>query len=252
MIGRTALRHAAPKAALLAALLAAASAGSTGCGDASGAPSSPIGSGEASRGEAARGDATRAAAADAREERLVVVMGDSIAAGLRLPSDQAFPAVMERTLRDEGRAVRVLNAGVSGDTSAGGVARLDWQLAQRPDVLLVEFGGNDGLRGLPVAETRRNLERIVTRAREAGVAVLLLGMRMPPNLGPEYTRDFAALYADLAEELDVPLVPFLLDGVAGRPDLNLGDGIHPNREGQRVLAENVLPALREVLDGLDD
>jgi acyl-CoA thioesterase-1 len=146
----------------------------------------------------------------------------------------------------------VLNAGVSGDTSAGGLRRLDWLLAQRPDVLLVELGGNDGLRGMPVSETRRNLEAIVKTARGADVAVLLLGMRLPPNLGPEYTRDFAALYPALADALDVPLVPFLLEGVAGRAELNLPDGIHPNREGQRLVAENVLPALRELLDALPD
>ncbi|MHC5210905.1 MAG: arylesterase [Planctomycetota bacterium] len=237
---------------MIAALLLVCSAA---CGDAASVPSSPMEQGEASEAGGLARDATDASssgAPDATDETLVIVLGDSLSAGFQLSSDAAFPARMERALRDEGRPVRILNAGVSGDTSAGGLRRLDWLLAQGPDVLLVELGGNDGLRGLPVSETRRNLESIVRAAQDAGVAVLLLGMRMPPNLGPEYTRDFAAVYPEIADELDVPLVPFLLEGVAGRPDLNLGDGIHPNREGQALVADNVLPALRQVLDDLSD
>jgi acyl-CoA thioesterase-1 len=254
---RFADRLTAPAAAPIAGVLVACALllGASGCRDASSAPTSPMERGETSRADVrARGatDASPAARPGAVGETLVIVLGDSLSAGFRLPSDEAFPALMERALRDEGRAVRVLNAGVSGDTSAGGVARLDWLLAQHPDVLVVELGGNDGLRGLPVAQTRRNLQTIAGTAQAAGAAVLLLGMRLPPNLGPEYTRDFAALYPSLADELDVPLVPFLLEGVAGRADLNLPDGIHPNREGQKLVARNVLPALRELLDTLVD
>jgi acyl-CoA thioesterase-1 len=180
---------------------------------------------------------------------LVVCLGDSLTAGYGLAADQAWPALVESTLRAEGRRLRVLNAGVSGDTTAGGLSRLRWLLKQDPDLLVVALGGNDGLRGLPVESTRANLAGIIDGAREAGVEVLLLGMRMPPNLGPDYTRDFERVYTELADELDVRLVPFLLEGVAGRADLNQPDGIHPTAEGQRILAKNVLPALRELLDG---
>jgi acyl-CoA thioesterase-1 len=231
-----------------AALLCALWLGTSGCSDATSAPSSPMERGETS----SDGELAPSGAAGREAATLVIVLGDSLSAGFQLASDDAFPARLERALQGEGRSVRVQNAGQSGDTSAGGLARLDWLLAQRPDVLVLELGGNDGLRGLPVASTRKNLAAIVTRAQAAGVPVLLLGMRLPPNLGPEYTRDFAAIYPALAEQFDVPLVPFLLEGVAGRRDLNLPDGIHPNREGQRLVAENVLPALRELLDALPD
>jgi acyl-CoA thioesterase-1 len=178
---------------------------------------------------------------------LVVFLGDSLTAGLGLAEEDAFPAVLERDLRAAGRPVRVVNAGVSGDTSAGGLARLDWLLRQRPDVLVVGLGANDGLRGLRPEATRDNLRAILSRARGAGVRVLLLGMRLPPNYGPEYTRSFAEVYAGLAAELDVPLVPFLLEEVGGRPELNLPDGIHPTAAGHRLLAATVRPYLLKLL-----
>jgi acyl-CoA thioesterase-1 len=176
----------------------------------------------------------------------IVFLGDSLTAGLGLDEDQAFPAVVERELRKEGLPIQVVNAGVSGDTSAGGLSRLGWLLGQRPDVVVVGLGANDGLRALPLAETEKNLREIVRRAQAAGARVLLLGMRIPPNYGP-YADEFAALYPRLAEELDVPFVPFLLEGVGGVRDLNQADGIHPTAEGQEILAKNVLPSLTAML-----
>ncbi|MGH9360290.1 MAG: arylesterase, partial [Thermoanaerobaculia bacterium] len=136
---------------------------------------------------------------------------------------------------------------VSGDTTAGGLRRLGWALRQEPEVVVVGLGANDGLRGLPLSATEGNLREIVRRAQEAGVRVVLLGMKIPPNYGPDYGVAFEAIYPRLARELEVPLVPFLLAGVGGEPRLNLGDGIHPNAEGHERLAENVLPLLRAAL-----
>ncbi|MGQ0553130.1 MAG: arylesterase [Planctomycetota bacterium] len=187
-------------------------------------------------------------AAATRERPLVVFLGDSLTAGFGLSVEQAYPALLEELLASEGRLVEVQNAGVSGDTTAGGRSRLDWLLRRKPDLLVVALGGNDGLRGLSVAASTENLRAIITGARAAGAAVLLLGLRMPPNYGPQYTTEFAAMYGALAEELDVPLVPYFLEGVGGDPALNLPDGIHPNAEGQRRVAQNVLPALRELLE----
>jgi len=180
---------------------------------------------------------------------LVVFLGDSLTAGLGLAEEDAFPAILERRLRAAGRRVRVVNAGISGDTSAGGLARLDWLLRQGPDVLVVGLGANDGLRGLSPEMTGENLRAIVARARRAGAGVLLLGMQLPTNYGPEYTRAFGDLYPALAAELGVPLVPFLLEGVGGRPELNLPDGIHPTAEGHRRMAETVQPYLVDLLAG---
>src|SRR6185295_2990863 len=177
----------------------------------------------------------------------VVFLGDSLTAGLGLDEDEAYPALLERELRKEGLPVQVINAGVSGDTTAGGLSRLGWLLGQHPDVIVVGLGANDGMRALPVEETEKNLREIVRRAKASGARVLLLGMRIPPNYGP-YADDFAALYPRLAKELDVPLVPFLLDGVGGVRGLNQADGIHPTAEGQEIVAKNVLPYLEELLE----
>ncbi len=184
------------------------------------------------------------------DQILVVFLGDSLTAGYELDESQAFPALVEDRLRAAGRAVRVVNAGISGDTTAGGLARLDWLLRQRPDVLFVGLGGNDGLRGTPLESSEANLRAIVEGAQAAGVRVLLAGMLMPPNYGPDYTEAFAAIYPRLAAELGVPLIPFLLEGVAARPELNLEDGIHPNAEGQSIVAETVLEHLEPILDGM--
>jgi acyl-CoA thioesterase I len=177
---------------------------------------------------------------------LVVFLGDSLTAGLGLDENQAYPALLGRQLNQEGKAVRVVNAGVSGDTTAGGLSRLDWLLGQHPDVLVVGLGANDGLRGLPLTEIESNLRQIVRRSQAAGARVLLLGMRIPPNYGP-YAGQLAALYPKLAKELNVPLVPFLLDKVGGDRSLNQADGIHPTAKGQEIVARNVRPYLEKVL-----
>ncbi len=189
-----------------------------------------------------------AAVAEAAERPLrLVFLGDSLTAGLGLGEESAFPAVVAEALAREGAGVEVVNAGVSGDTSAGGLARLDWILRQRPDVLFVALGANDGLRGIPPEATEENLRGIVERARAAGARVLLAGMRLPPNYGPDFGGRFEAIFPRLAGELEVPLVPFLLEGVGGRPELNLADGIHPNAAGHERIAETVLPLVRQAL-----
>ena len=181
------------------------------------------------------------------QERVIVALGDSLTAGLGVAAEEAYPALLDARLRREGLAYRVVNAGVSGDTTAGGRRRLDWVLRARPAVVVVALGANDGLRGLPVAAMRDNLAAIVSRARAADARVLLVGMRLPSNYGEAYTREFADAFATVARELAVPLLPFLLEGVAARSDLNQPDGIHPNAAGQRVVAETVWRALRPLL-----
>ncbi len=188
----------------------------------------------------------------AASELRIVFLGDSLTAGDGLPVDQAYPAVIERELRERGAAIRVVNAGLSGDTSTGGLARLDWLLKQRPDVIVVALGANDGLRGHLPEVTESNLRAIVTRSREAGAAVLLCGMRVPESMGAGFATSFREVYPRIATDLDVPLVPFLLDGVALEPDLNLPDGIHPNPEGQRRLAATVLRHLEPLLPALPE
>jgi len=182
---------------------------------------------------------------------LVVFLGDSLTAGYGLAEEQAFPALCGERLRAQGIPVRVVNAGVSGDTTTGGLERVDWLLAQQPDLLVVELGGNDGLRALPVEQTERNLRAIVARARGLDVPVLLLAMQIPPSYGNDYARRFRELYPRLARELDVPLVEDFLDGVGGVRELNLADGIHPTAEGHRRLADNILPELTAALRAHD-
>lgn len=178
---------------------------------------------------------------------LVVFLGDSLTAGLGLDEGEAYPAVLEKNLQEEGVPVRILNAGVSGDTTAGGLARIGWLLGQHPDVVVVALGANDGLRALPVEQAEKNLREIIRRSQASGARVLLLGMKMPPNYGPDYTRQFEEMYTTLAKDLNVPLVPFLLEGVGGDRALNQADGIHPTAKGQEIVAKNVLPYLEDVL-----
>jgi len=191
--------------------------------------------------------AAPAPAARADAGPLVIFLGDSLTAGYGLAEEQAYPAVLDRRLDVQGTPVRVLNAGVSGDTTAGGRARLDWLLKQKPDVLVVGLGANDGLRGLDLDDTEKNLREIVRRAKAAGARVLLLGMIIPPNYGPDYTEQFREMYPKISKDLDVPLVPFLLEGVGGIADLNQGDGIHPTAKGQEMVAATVEPYLKEIL-----
>ena len=186
-------------------------------------------------------------AGPAAAEPVIVALGDSLTAGLGVAPEEAYPARLTERLRREGYDYRVVNAGVSGDTSAGGLRRLDWVLRAKPEIVIVALGANDGLRGQPVTALRDNLAAIVRRIRAAGAQVLLAGMRMPPNYGETFTRDFAAAYAEVARSADVRLVPFLLDGVAANPGLNLPDGIHPNAAGHRVIADRLWPHVRALL-----
>jgi acyl-CoA thioesterase-1 len=176
----------------------------------------------------------------------IVVLGDSLAAGLGLSPDQAFPAILQQLSDADGLDYEVVNAGVSGDTSAGGLRRLDWVLEGDVRILVVALGGNDGLRGVPAAELRRNLATIIERAEARDISVVLTGMEAPPNLGPAYTAAFREVYVDLAEQYDVTFLPFLLDGVAGVASLNQRDGIHPGAEGAELVAELLWSALQPV------
>jgi acyl-CoA thioesterase-1 len=192
---------------------------------------------------------TAAACANASDrEPLVIFLGDSLTAGYGISADQAFPALVAQALREKGRPIRMVNAGVSGDTTSGGLTRLPWLLEQHPDVLVVGLGVNDAFRGMPVDKIAVNLRRIVQQAKSAGARVVLLGMRIPTNYGPDYTGSFAAMYPRIARVEKVDLMPFLLDGVGGRPELNLDDGIHPNPEGQRIVAANLLRYVEHALD----
>lgn len=177
----------------------------------------------------------------------LVAFGNSLTAGFGVPVHDAYPARLERLLRDHGYRYRVVNAGVSGDTTAGGLRRVDWVLKARPRVVIVELGANDGLRGLPPERTKENLAHIIERLQASGIIVILAGMRVPPNYGDAYATAFAAIFPDLARRYHLTLIPFFLDGVAANPSLNLGDGIHPNADGYRVIVERIWPILRPVL-----
>jgi len=180
-------------------------------------------------------------------EPLVIFLGDSLTAGHGLASDEAFPALVGKALRDKGKPIRVVNAGVSGDTTSGGLDRMGWLLEQKPDVLVVGLGVNDAFRGQPLDRVESNLRAIVARAKSADVRVLLLGMRVPTNYGAEYADAFAAIYPRVAKAEHVALMPFLLEGVGGHPELNFDDGIHPNLDGQRIVATRLLPYVLRVV-----
>ena len=184
---------------------------------------------------------------DISAEETLAVLGDSLTAGFGIGREEAFPALLQERLRREGYDYRVVNAGVSGDTTAGGLRRVDWVLRTRPSIVIVALGGNDGLRGLSVDAMRENLEEIIARIRASGARVLLAGMRVPPNYGGEYARAFAAAFPAVARKAGVSLMPFLLDGVAGDPGLNQPDGIHPNARGQQVVAARLWPYLTPLL-----
>ena len=207
---------------------------------------------EEPRSDAAYRVAAPAAAAPAPSPRArIVFLGDSLTAGLGLPRTQSVPSLIQGRLDSEGYAYEVVNAGVSGDTSAGGLRRLDWALEGDVDVLVVELGANDGLRGLPVAQMKANLDQIIGRAKERDITVILTGMEAPPNYGPFYTSEFRRAFRDLAAERDVIFVPFFLEGVAGDPSLNNADGIHPNAAGARIVEQTIWRVLKPVLGKLD-
>lgn len=188
-------------------------------------------------------------AAESRPVKLLA-FGDSLIHGYGLANGDSFPEQLEAALAARGLAVEVINAGNSGDTSAAGRARLDWALADRPDIALVEFGGNDFLRGIDPADTYRNLDSILARLKAEKVTILLAGMRAPANMGPDYVKAFNAVYPRLAGRHNVVLYPFFLEGVALEPALNQADGIHPNAAGVAVIVERIVPDVERLMKGL--
>ncbi len=239
-------------ARLLAAVLTFG-CGVSGCEPGSESPPSTTPSGSPRDGFGQRfgtdvtGQPGRSTAA-VREDRLkIVAFGDSLTAGLGVAQEEAYPARLQRELDAAGYRYRVINAGVSGDTTAGGVRRVEWVLNSKPAVVILELGANDGLRGIDPAETRSNLDTIIHRLQAAGVTVILAGMKLPPNYGKDYTARFAALYPELAKKYRVPLMPFFLEGVAAREALNQADGIHPTEAGYRIIVENLLKTLEPLL-----
>lgn len=244
------VRHSAAvivQACLLAALTAVA-----GCG---GAPdrTTSRGQGAAAGGETHANEPAASSSSSMRQPATedatprIVFLGDSLTAGLGLDQNQAYPALIQRKLDEAGLKYRVVNAGVSGDTSAGGLSRLDWALEGDVRVMVVALGGNDGLRGLPADELRRNLSTIIERAQARHIDVVLAGMEAPPNFGQSYTDAFHQVYPDLAAQYRVPLIPFLLKDVAGLERLNQRDGIHPTPEGARIVADTVWTALQPIV-----
>jgi acyl-CoA thioesterase I len=184
---------------------------------------------------------------EARAERVIVALGDSLTAGLGVAADEAYPALLETRLAREGYAYRVVNAGVSGDTTAGGLRRVDWVLRAKPEIAIVALGANDGLRAQSPQAMRENLTAIVKRLQAAGARVLLVGMRLPPNYGADYTTEFQAVFPEVARSTGAAFMPFLLDGVAADTRLNQPDGIHPTAAGYQVIADRLWPYLRPLL-----
>jgi len=180
-------------------------------------------------------------------ERIVVAFGDSLTAGLGVMPDESYPAQLQARLRADGYAYRVVNAGASGDTTAGGLRRVDWALKNKPDIVIVALGANDAMRGQDLASVRTNLDGIVARFQKAGARVLVAGMEVPPNYGERYAADFRRLYVEVARKRGAAFMPFLLDGVAGNPRLNQGDGIHPTAEGYRIVVDHLWPYLEPML-----
>ena len=184
------------------------------------------------------------------EKKIVIFFGDSITAGYGLSKQQAYPSILQSQLDEEGIECEIINAGLSGETSAGGLSRISWILKKPVDVFVLELGANDALRGVPLESTKKNLQEIMNKVREKNpdVTFIIAGMMVPPNLGKEYAQEFMSIFPALAKENDSILVPFLLDGVAGNEDLNLPDGIHPNAQGHQILADNVMPFLKMALN----
>lgn len=184
---------------------------------------------------------------DLSDAPVIVAFGDSLTAGYGLAESQSYPSLLQRRLLDRGYRYRVVNAGVSGDTTAGGVRRIDWALKGDVRILILELGANDGLRGQPVSEMKKNLAQIIERAQERNVKVILAGMEALPNFGPEYTSEFRRAFSDLAKEYKVAFIPFFLDKVGGIAELNQADGIHPNPKGVPIIVDNVWNVLEPML-----
>lgn len=187
--------------------------------------------------------------ASAQEDSRILFFGDSITAGHGIEEQQAYPALIQQKIDSLGWDYKVVNGGLSGETSAGGLRRIDWMLRQPVDVFVLELGGNDGLRGIDLDVTKNNLQKIIDKVDKTypEALIVLAGMQVPPNLGPDYTQKFRTMYPDLAEKNDISLIPFLLEGVGGNEKLNQSDGIHPTAKGHKVLAENAWEILKPIL-----
>ncbi|MBU3822024.1 arylesterase [Flavobacteriaceae bacterium XHP0103] len=183
------------------------------------------------------------------EDKLIMFFGNSLTAGMGLEMEEGFPALIQKRLDSLELPYEVINAGLSGETTASGKNRLEWVLNQKVDIFVLELGANDGLRGVPLSETRNNLQDIIdfVKDKNPGVKIVLAGMQIPPNLGTDYTREFQKIFPELAEKNNVEFIPFLLEGVAGIPELNQGDGIHPTEKGQKIVAQNVWEVLKNIL-----
>ncbi len=181
--------------------------------------------------------------------KVILFYGDSLTAGYGLSPEEAFPALVEKKLNKTDKIARVVNAGLSGETSAGGLTRLNWVIRQPIDIFVLELGANDGLRGLPLEQTEKNLQQIIdkVKAKYPDVKIVIAGMMVPPNMGPEYTSKFRKIFPELARKNNATLIPFLLQDVAGNEKLNLGDGIHPNPEGHKIVADNVVKIIEPLL-----
>lgn len=182
-------------------------------------------------------------------KKTILFYGDSLTAGYGLSKEQAFPAIIDRKLNSNSDQYKIINAGLSGETTAGGLNRLDWILKEPVDIFILELGANDGLRGLPLSQTESNLQQIIDKVKEKNpnVEVIIAGMMVPPNLGEDYTENFRSIFPRIAKKNNAALIPFLLQGVAGNENLNLADGIHPNVEGHKIVANNVLEVIRSLL-----
>lgn len=185
----------------------------------------------------------------AQEVKTVFCFGNSLTAGYGLAKEESWPSIIQKKIDEKGYSYNVIQSGLSGETSAGGVSRIKWVLKDPVEVFILELGPNDGLRGLPVSETKKNLERIINYVigLNPDVNLVIAGMKVPPNMGPEYSEDFDKMYKDLANKYQAHLIPFFLEGVAGKKELNLSDGIHPNKEGQKIVAENVWTIISPIL-----
>ena len=194
-------------------------------------------------------ETTESTQAQTTKSKTLLFFGDSLTAGMGLETEEAFPALIQQKIDSLNMPYEVINAGLSGETTAGGKNRITWVLNQNVDVFVLELGANDGLRGIPVTETRANLQAIIdiVKAKNPNTKIILAGMQIPPNMGQDYTGEFKSLFPELAAKNNIPLIPFLLENVAGIPDLNQPDGIHPTAEGHAIIAETVWPVVKEVL-----
>lgn len=181
------------------------------------------------------------------QAKTIVVLGDSLTEGYHLSKEEAFPHLVESELKKRGKDIKVINAGSSGATSASGLKRLDWYLKAKPEILILILGANDGLRGLKVSDTEKNLSSVIEKAKSLNITVILGGMQMPTNYGSSYRKEFSELYPKLAKKYDIKLIPFILEGVGGVPEMNLPDGIHPNAKGHKLMAKTVLKSLEGLL-----